>query len=57
MADVRDAKLWNERVQRFKEFADSVDAEFDWKRFGNGKECCTITQYYRPIREDKNGRK
>ena len=57
MADVRDGKLWNERVTIFKDFAHSVGAEFEFKILENGKECCEVRQYYRPVKkEDGNGR-
>lgn len=52
MADVRELGLWNERVQRFKEFARLVDAEFNFKILENGKECVELRQYYRPRKED-----
>ena len=40
MPDVRDEKLWNERVTMFKDFARSMGAEFEFKILENGKEGC-----------------
>ena len=54
MADVRDEKEWRTRVDVVRKLADTMGAEFDHKRFGNGKECVSLTQYYRPIREVEN---
>lgn len=52
MPDVKDAKLWNERITLFKDFAHSVGAEFEFKILENGKECVVVKQFYK--KGDKN---
>lgn len=54
MADVVDASKWSEVVQRIKEVADTTGAEFNWKRWPDGKEVVEIRQYYKPEKESKN---
>ena len=57
MADVvGNVHVWNERVQQFKELANMTDAEFNWKKFPDGKEVVEAQLFYRPAKgEGKNG--
>jgi len=57
MSDIRDARLWCQRISTFKDFADSVGAEFEMRRLENGKEYVAVKQFYRPEKERKDGSK
>ena len=58
MADVvGDVGRWNEVVQRFKELSDTTGAEFNLKRFPDGKEVVEARIFYRPgKKEGGNGK-
>lgn len=55
MADVVDEQLWKSRVDSFKRFAQSINAEYEYRILENGKECCVVKQFYKPKKEAQSG--
>ena len=53
MPDVRDERIWVDRIATFKKFANAIGAELDYKIFPGGKERCVVTQYFRPRKEQE----
>lgn len=51
MADVRDEQVWKDRVDSFKRFAQSVNAEYEYRILENNKECVVVKQFYKPMKE------
>ena len=54
MADVKNVDVWNKRIDTFRKFAYSVDAEFTIRRFADGKEVVVVEQYFKP-KENRDG--